>query len=91
LEGWQDTFSDGTEAQDLRRAKFFFEDGTAQARSGCSARKAKVAVAYRLAHGMLKVANSLGGIVKDGAAAVRNALSNQAAAPLKCLELWFLC
>jgi hypothetical protein len=40
-----------------------------------------------LEHWLLKAFHSLGGILKDAAAADRKALSNQASAPLKHLEL----
>jgi hypothetical protein len=40
-----------------------------------------------LEHWLLKAFHSLGGILKDAAAADRKALNNQASAPLKHLEL----
>jgi hypothetical protein len=49
-------------------------------------RTPKLEAPDRLEHWPLKASRSLGGILKDAAAADRNALNNQASAPLKHLE-----
>jgi hypothetical protein len=54
---------------------------------GLLSRTPKLEAPDRLEHWPLKAFHSLGGIIKDAAAADRKALSSQASAPLKHLEL----